>query len=67
MKILLLGSDRWEKFVIAAQRIGQTVIAVELRNAPTQVAHGFESHHARPAEALDRIVAKHQPDLSFQK
>jgi phosphoribosylglycinamide formyltransferase 2 len=35
MKILLLGSGELEKFVIAAQRIGQTVIAVDsYENAP---------------------------------
>ena len=45
MKILLLGSGELGKeFVIAAQRIGQTVIAVDsYENAPAmQVAHGFE-------------------------
>ena len=45
MKILLLGSGELGKeFVIAAQRIGQTVIAVDsYENAPAmQVAHDFE-------------------------
>ncbi|MFM9988639.1 MAG: phosphoribosylglycinamide formyltransferase 2, partial [Flavobacterium sp.] len=44
-KILLLGSGELGKeFAIAAQRIGQTIIAVDnYENAPAmQVAHGFE-------------------------
>ncbi|WP_317192472.1 formate-dependent phosphoribosylglycinamide formyltransferase [Flavobacterium erciyesense] len=66
MKILLLGSGELGKeFVIAAQRIGQTVIAVDsYENAPAmQVAHGFEVINMLDGEALDRIVAKHQPDF----
>ena len=65
-KILLLGSGELGKeFVIAAQRIGQTVIAVDsYENAPAmQVAHGFEVINMLDGEALDRIVAKHQPDF----
>jgi phosphoribosylglycinamide formyltransferase 2 len=65
MKILLLGSGELGKeFVIAAQRIGQTVIAVDsYANAPAmQVAHGFEVINMLDGEALDQIVAKHQPD-----
>jgi phosphoribosylglycinamide formyltransferase 2 len=43
MKILLLGSGELGEFTIAAQRIGQTIIAVDsYENAPAQVAHGFE-------------------------
>ena len=64
MKILLLGSGELGKeFAIAAQRIGQTVIAVDSYvNAPAmQVAHGFEVINMLDGEALDRIVAKHQP------
>jgi len=63
--ILLLGSGELGKeFVIAAQRIGQTVIAVDsYENAPAmQVAHGFEVINMLDGDALDRIVAKHQPD-----
>lgn len=66
MKILLLGSGELGKeFVIAAQRIGQTVIAVDsYENAPAmQVAHGFEVINMLDGEALDQIVAKHQPDF----
>ena len=66
MKILLLGSGELGKeFVIAAQRIGQTVIAVDsYENAPAmQVAHGFEVINMLDGEALDHIVAKHQPDF----
>jgi phosphoribosylglycinamide formyltransferase 2 len=65
-KILLLGSGELGKeFVIAAQRIGQTVIAVDnYENAPAmQVAHGFEVINMLDGEALDRIVAKHNPDF----
>lgn len=64
-KILLLGSGELGKeFVIAAQRLGQTVIAVDsYANAPAmQVAHGFEVINMLDGDALDRIVAKHQPD-----
>ena len=66
MKILLLGSGELGKeFVIAAQRIGQTIIAVDsYENAPAmQVAHGFEVINMLDGEALDRIVSKHKPDF----
>ena len=66
MKILLLGSGELGKeFVIAAQRIGQTIIAVDsYENAPAmQVAHGFEVINMLDGEELDRIVAKHKPDF----
>jgi phosphoribosylglycinamide formyltransferase 2 len=65
-KILLLGSGELGKeFVIAAQRIGQTVIAVDsYENAPAmQVAHGFEVINMLDGEALDIIVSKHKPDF----
>lgn len=65
-KILLLGSGELGKeFVIAAQRLGQTVIAVDsYANAPAmQVAHGFEVINMLDGAALDEIVAKHQPDF----
>lgn len=64
-KILLLGSGELGKeFVIAAQRIGQTVIAVDsYPNAPAmQVAHLSEVINMLDGEALDTIVAKHNPD-----
>jgi phosphoribosylglycinamide formyltransferase 2 len=65
-KILLLGSGELGKeFAIAAQRIGQTVIAVDsYENAPAmQVAHCFEVINMLDGAELDRIVAKHQPDF----
>jgi len=64
-KILLLGSGELGKeFVIAAQRLGQTIIAVDsYPNAPAmQVADAFEVINMLDEEALDTIVAKHQPD-----
>lgn len=66
MKILLLGSGELGKeFTIAAQRIGQTVIAVDsYENAPAmQVAHHFEVINMLDGDALDAIVDKHQPDF----
>ena len=63
--ILLLGSGELGKeFTIAAQRIGQTVIAVDsYENAPAmQVANDFEVINMLDGTALDIIVAKHQPD-----
>jgi phosphoribosylglycinamide formyltransferase 2 len=66
MKILLLGSGELGKeFVIAAQRIGQTIIAVDsYENAPAmQVAHGFEIINMLDGAELDRIVTKHNPDF----
>jgi phosphoribosylglycinamide formyltransferase 2 len=65
-KILLLGSGELGKeFVIAAQRIGQYIIAVDsYENAPAmQVAHEFEVINMLDGSELDRIVAKHQPDF----
>lgn len=65
-KIMLLGSGELGKeFVIAAQRWGQTVIAVDsYANAPAmQVADSYEVINMLDGAELDRIVAKHQPDL----
>jgi phosphoribosylglycinamide formyltransferase 2 len=65
-KILLLGSGELGKeFAIAAQRLGQYVIAVDsYKNAPAmQVAHEFEVIDMLNGEQLDAIVAKHNPDL----
>ncbi|WP_396155547.1 formate-dependent phosphoribosylglycinamide formyltransferase [Flavobacterium sp.] len=65
-KILLLGSGELGKeFVIAAQRIGQYIIAVDsYENAPAmQVAHEFEVINMLDGSELDRIVAKYQPDF----
>jgi len=64
-KILLLGSGELGKeFVIAAQRMGQTIIAVDsYANAPAmQVADTFEVINMLDGNALDSVVEKHQPD-----
>lgn len=65
-KIVLLGSGELGKeFVIACQRLGQYVVAVDsYAGAPAmQVAHEFEVIDMLDGDALDRIIAKHQPDL----
>lgn len=65
-KILLLGSGELGKeFVIACQRLGQYVIAVDsYEGAPAmQVAHEFEVINMLDGQELDRIVSKHAPDL----
>ena len=65
-KILLLGSGELGKeFVIACQRLGQHVIAVDsYENAPAmQVAHHWEVIDMLDGDALDKLVEKHQPDL----
>lgn len=65
-KIVLLGSGELGKeFVIAAQRLGQYVIAVDsYANAPAmQVAHEFEVINMLDGAELDRIITKHQPDF----
>jgi phosphoribosylglycinamide formyltransferase 2 len=65
-KILLLGSGELGKeVVIALQRLGQHVIAVDsYAGAPAmQVADEFEVINMLDGNALDTIVAKHQPDL----
>ena len=65
-KILLLGSGELGKeLVIALQRLGQYVIAVDsYENAPAmQVAHEFEVINMLDGDALDKVVAKHKPDL----
>jgi phosphoribosylglycinamide formyltransferase 2 len=65
-KILLLGSGELGKeFVIACQRLGQYIIAVDsYENAPAmQVAHECEVIDMLDGDALDKIVKKHQPDM----
>ena len=65
-KILLLGSGELGKeFVIAAQRLGIYVIAVDsYEHAPAmQVAHEYEVINMLEGAALDTIVSKHQPDF----
>lgn len=65
-KIMLLGSGELGKeFVIAVKRLGAYVIAVDsYNNAPAQqVADEREVINMLDGNALDAIVAKHQPDL----
>jgi phosphoribosylglycinamide formyltransferase 2 len=65
-KILLFGSGELGKeFVIACQRLGQYVIAVDsYEGAPAmQVAQEFEVINMLDGAELDRLVAKHQPDI----
>jgi len=65
-KILLLGSGELGKeFVIACQRLGQYVVAVDsYEGAPAmQVAQEFEVINMLDADALDAIVEKYAPDI----
>src|SRR5579872_5209221 len=65
-KILLLGSGELGKeFVIALKRLGHYVIAADsYNNAPAQqVADEREVIDMLDGSALDRIVAKHKPDI----
>ncbi|HEX5002270.1 MAG TPA: formate-dependent phosphoribosylglycinamide formyltransferase [Bacteroidia bacterium] len=65
-KILLLGSGELGKeFTIAAQRLGQYVVAVDsYEGAPAmQVAQEFEVINMLDGKSLDQIVAKHHPDF----
>jgi phosphoribosylglycinamide formyltransferase 2 len=65
-KIMLLGSGELGKeFVIALKRLGQYVIAVDSYNdAPAQqVADAREVVNMLDGAELDRIVAKHKPDI----
>lgn len=66
MKIMLLGSGELGKeFVIAAQRLGQHVIACDsYAGAPAmQVADECEVFSMLDGDALERAVNKHQPDI----
>ena len=65
-KILLLGSGELGKeLVIAAQRLGQTVVACDkYAGAPAmQVADAFEVFDMLDGDALAAAVAKHRPDV----
>jgi phosphoribosylglycinamide formyltransferase 2 len=65
-KIVLLGSGELGKeLVIALQRLGQYVVAVDsYEGAPAmQVAHEFEVINMLDGDALDKVIAKHKPDL----
>ena len=63
---MLLGSGELGKeFVIACQRLGQYIIAVDSYvGAPAmQVAHECEVIDMLNGSELDRIISKHQPDI----
>ena len=65
-KILLLGSGELGKeLVIALQRLGQYIIAVDnYKDAPAmQVSQQFEVINMLDGNELDRIVKKHNPDF----
>ncbi|MEH2149809.1 formate-dependent phosphoribosylglycinamide formyltransferase [Nostoc sp.] len=65
-KLMLLGSGELGKeFAIAAQRLGNYVIAVDrYPNAPAmQVADAYEVISMLSAEDLEAVVTKHQPDI----
>lgn len=65
-KVMLLGSGELGKeVVIALQRLGQHVIAVDsYGDAPAmQVAQEFEVINMLDGAALDEAVAKHKPDI----
>ncbi|MDB9341874.1 MULTISPECIES: formate-dependent phosphoribosylglycinamide formyltransferase [Cyanophyceae] len=65
-KIMLLGSGELGKeFVIAAQRLGNYVIAVDrYANAPAmQVADCSEVISMLSADELEAVVKKHEPDF----
>ena len=65
-KILLLGSGELGKeFVIAAQRLGQYVVACDsYAGAPAmQVADEFEVFSMLDGDRLQEVVAKHKPDI----
>ncbi|WP_427160584.1 formate-dependent phosphoribosylglycinamide formyltransferase [Aliinostoc sp. HNIBRCY26] len=65
-KLMLLGAGELGKeFVIAAQRLGNYVIAVDrYANAPAmQVADCFEVISMLSADDLEAVVTQHKPDL----
>ncbi len=65
-KILLLGSGELGKeFVIAAQRLGQYIIACDsYAGAPAmQVADACEVFSMLDGDALEQVVRKHRPDI----
>lgn len=65
-KIMLLGSGELGKeFVIAAKRLGLTVVAVDrYLGAPAMaVADGFEVVDMLNPDELECVVAKHRPDI----
>jgi len=67
-KIMLLGAGELGKeFVIAAQRLGNYVVAVDrYANAPAmQVADASEVISMLSGDDLERVVQQYQPDFIF--
>ncbi|MEH2179622.1 formate-dependent phosphoribosylglycinamide formyltransferase [Nostoc sp.] len=65
-RLMLLGSGELGKeFAIAAQRLGNYVIAVDrYANAPAmQVADAYEVISMLSADDLEAVVTRHQPDI----
>ncbi|MFN6463187.1 MAG: formate-dependent phosphoribosylglycinamide formyltransferase [Nostoc sp. DedVER02] len=65
-KLMLLGSGELGKeFAIAAQRLGNYVVAVDrYANAPAmQVADAYEVISMLSADDLEAVVKKHQPNI----
>src|SRR4051812_33508340 len=65
-KIMLLGAGELGKeFAISAQRLGLYVVAVDrYEDAPAMhVADDFDVIDMLDAQALERVVAKHKPDI----
>ena len=65
-KIMLLGSgELGRELVIALQRLGQYIIAVDsYQGAPAmQLAQEYEVINMLDGTALDQLVAKHKPDI----
>ncbi|MEH2378545.1 MAG: formate-dependent phosphoribosylglycinamide formyltransferase [Nostoc sp.] len=65
-KLMLLGSGELGKeFAIAAQRLGNYVIAIDrYANAPAmQVADAYEVISMLSADDLEAVVTKYQPDI----
>jgi phosphoribosylglycinamide formyltransferase 2 len=66
LKLMLLGSGELGKeFVISAQRLGLSVVAVDrYAGAPAmQVADAFEVIDMLSGDDLERVVQKHQPAI----
>lgn len=65
-KIMLLGSGELGKeFVIAAQRLGQTVVACDSYAAPPPCRSPTHAKvfHMLDGDALAAAVGKHRPDI----
>ena len=65
-KVLLLGSGELvRELVIAVQRFGQYIVAVDnYSDAPAmQVAQAYEVINMLDGNSLDAVVTKHKPDI----